>query len=134
MSIEETQTHSDADSETNDSPVAVPEPRPELPVADTERTWQLINEHADELDLPQVVTETVIDLFRQMYAQCSPAGRGLLAGVAASVRVACQIHGCLRSLCEIAAVSDSDQTPIAREATKIRWVTAEHTTPLDPTA
>lgn len=102
----------------------------DLPVTDTDRVYDLIDEHTDILDLSSTVVKTTIDLFRSTYERTSLAGRGSTIGVAAAVRVACQMTGVARSLDEIATVTDSDPTLIAREAQKIRDVTGKHTTPV----
>ena len=107
-------------------------PSQNLPVTDTSRVHDLIDEHADILDLPSTVVVTAIDLFRSTYERTSLAGRGYTIGVAAAVRVACQMKGVARSLDEIAAVTDSDPTLIARETRKIKDVIGEHTTPVPP--
>lgn len=104
----------------------------DLPVSDTDRVYDLIDEYTDTLDLPSIVIETAINLFRRAYEQTSLAGRGFTIGVAATVRVACQMRGVARSLNEIAAVTDSDPTLIARESRKIKDLTDENTTPVSP--
>ncbi|TKX79920.1 transcription initiation factor IIB family protein [Halorubrum sp. SD626R] len=103
-----------------------------LPITDTERIYYLIDEHTNILDLPSTVVKTTSNLFRSAYERTSLAGRGSTIGVAAAVRVACQMRGVARSLDEIATVTDSDPTLIAREAQKIRDVTGNHTTPVSP--
>lgn len=109
-----------------------PGPTQDLPVTDTDRVYDLINEHTNILDLPLPVVKTAIDLFRSTYERTSLEGRGSTIGVAAAVRVACQIRSVARSLDEIAAVTDSDPTLIAREAQKIKDMTGKHTTPVPP--
>lgn len=104
----------------------------DLPVTDPDKISDLIFKHTNSLDLPPTVVEAAIDLFSSMYEQASLAGRGSTIGVAAAVRVACQMRGIPRSLSEIAAVTDSDRTLIARETQKIKDVTGEHTTPVSP--
>lgn len=109
-----------------------PGPTQDLPVTDTDRIYDLVDDHTDILDLPLPVVKTAIDLFRGTYERASLAGRGSMIGVAAAVRVSCQMRGVARSLDEIAAVTDSDPTLIAREAKKIEDMTDKHTTPVPP--
>lgn len=93
MSVDRTQPHSESDQDDADadSPVAVPAPQSwDLPVRNDEKAWRIIEEHSAELDLPISVLASSIDLFTKMYSECDTVGRGILAGVAASVRVACQ--------------------------------------------
>ncbi|SDY91958.1 transcription initiation factor IIB family protein [Halopenitus persicus] len=107
------------------------DPIHDLPVTDTDRVYDLIDEHADTLDLSPPVVKTIIDLFGRAYERTSLAGRGSIVGVAAAVRVACQLHDEPRSISEIAAVTDAKEKLIARESQKIQHVTGEHTTPTD---